>query len=157
MREEKKKKALSPVIATVLLVVLVIVSALIIFLWFRGFIGENTTKFGKDKSIVCLEVQFNAAYSPGGTLLFSNDGNIAIYGMYAKIIGSGGSRTINLGENPDWPPSGLNPGGSFSLNIGTEFDSAERVALMPILLGNKGESRETFTCDEKYAYIIELT
>ena len=47
MKEGIKKRGLSPVIASVLLILLVLVLASIIFLWARGFIGEQIEKFGE--------------------------------------------------------------------------------------------------------------
>ena len=43
----KDKRAISPVVATVLLIVLVLILAAIIFLWARGFVGEQVEKFGE--------------------------------------------------------------------------------------------------------------
>lgn len=58
MKEGVKKKGLSPVIASVLLILLVLVLASIIFLWARGFIGEQLEKFGQPIEESCRNINF---------------------------------------------------------------------------------------------------
>ncbi len=79
-----KKRGISPVIATVLLIAMVVVIGLIVFLWFRGMIEEEGTKFGKNVKLVCDDVNFEASYS-GGVLSILNIGNTPIYKMKIKI------------------------------------------------------------------------
>ena len=58
-----KKRGVSPVIATVLLISMVVIIGIIIFLWFRGMVGETVTKFGKNIELACEDVVFDASYS----------------------------------------------------------------------------------------------
>src|SRR3989344_3356293 len=113
----ERKKGVSPIVATVLLVALVIVTALIIFLWFRGFVGESVTKFGKNIELVCDEVKFDASYS-GSNFYISNNGNVPIFGMKVKITEGGSYETKDLSEmSAEWPDDGLTAGGAFSGDV----------------------------------------
>ena len=146
------KKGVSPVIATVLLIGIVIVLAAIIFMWFRGMTQEAIIKFEKNIELVCDDVKFAASYSEG-VLAVSNDGNVPIFQMKAKISGDGDYETKNLIDY-GWPDNGLNQGGIFSESV--DFVGANQVILSPVLIGKteKGGDR-TFACDEnRYGYEI---
>ena len=83
----ENKRALSPVIATVLLVMLVLVLAAIIFLWAKGFVGEQLQKRGQPIENICKEVSFNAQFvSSGDFIEITNLGNIPIYQFDIKSI-----------------------------------------------------------------------
>ena len=106
----KKKRGISPVIATVLLIAMVIVIGLIIFIWFKGMVGESVTKFGKNIQLVCDDVDFDASYSSSEeTLQLVNIGNVPIFKMNMKIFGARSHSTeeIEVGDG------GLNKGGTF--------------------------------------------
>ena len=151
MKKRRDKRGLSPVIATVLLVAMVVVIGLIIFLWFRGFQQEAVTKFGgKNIQLVCGDVSFDASFSDStNTLVVSNLANVPIYQMQAKIESSGRHDTKDLDESySGWPTSGLNQGGIASINVGTDFDSAEEVVLIPVLRGTSRSGEKTYVCDE---------
>jgi len=155
-----KKRGLSPVIATTLLIVLVIAIAVIVFLWFRGMVKMEATKFGKNVKLVCEDVVFTASYS-GGSLQISNNGNVPIYDMNVKKEGDGSYDTISLKNdilNSNWPTIGLNQGQAFSEDISSLIDTGtNKITLIPVLLGNTGEGEETFVCDEQYGYEIIIT
>jgi len=145
-----KKRGLSPVIATMLLVVIVIVIALIVFLWFRSITEEAITKFdGQNIRIVCEEVSFEADYD-NGQVFISNTGNVPIYQMKAKIYSTGSYSTETISEG--WPPKGLNQGEAFS---GAVVDNADKIILIPVLVGETEKGEKTYTCDERLGY--ELT
>jgi flagellin-like protein len=94
MRTISGKKGLSPVIATVLLISLAIVLVGIVFLWLRGFIGEQIEKQGKPIDSVCANINFEKEtelYEGYLDLRITNLGNIHIYGMDVKFIGGGES------------------------------------------------------------------
>ena len=132
------KKGLSPVIATVLLVALVLVLASIIYLWAGAFIPETIEKNGEIIESSCNNVVFDASYF-GGSLRIQNNGNIPIYGVrygaeefgsleYNDLIG-----TIASGGTRDWP-------------IG---ESADKIRVIPILLGEKSDGElAAFACEE---------
>jgi flagellin-like protein len=155
---KKNVKGLSPVIATVLLVTMVIVIALIVFLWIRGMTEEAITKFGdKNIQLVCGEVSFEASSSEN-ILYITNPGNVPIFGMNVKVIGTGYHETLDLREQSTWPQIGLNKGEAFSDS--TFIDSlgdANEIVLIPVLIGESKSGRKTYVCDEnQYGYQITL-
>ena len=152
-----RKKGLSPVIATVLLVAMVVVIGLIVFLWIRGFIEEPITKFGdKNIKLVCADVQFEASYS-GGDIYLSNLGNVPIFKVKLKIFNAKSHSTEDLSELlDDWPAEGLIQGSVISGDIYSKVIGAEKIILIPVLLGNSKEGKKTFTCEEQYGYEIIL-
>ena len=153
-----KKKALSPVIATILLIAIVMVIALILFVWFRGMVGDYGEKFGKNIQLSCGEVAMDASYS-GANVYISNTGNIPIFKINVKISKPGGYQTKYLSEMAsNWPSTGLKQGETFSADISSYTTDATSITLIPILIGtsSKGESKKTFVCDEKYGYELTL-
>lgn len=152
----RKKQGISPVIATVLLIAMVIVIGLIVFLWFRGMVEDEGTKFGKNVKLVCGDVGFDARYS-NETLYISNTGNVPIFEMKIKISAEGSHETKDLSKDfPDinWSGLGLSQGKAFSGNIGGVVGSAEKITLIPVLMGSSDEGRKTFVCEEQYGYEI---
>jgi len=152
MRDDKR--GVSPVIATVMLIAIVIVMGLIVFTWIQGIQEEAITKFdGQNVKVICEEVQFEASYS-GGFLALSNDGNVPIYQMQAKISGAGEYETILLGEEDgSWPPQGLTIGGTYAGSIsqpGTEM------VLIPVLVGVSGDTEKVHVCDERHGKEIVM-
>jgi len=147
---KNKKRGLSPVIATMLLVAIVIVIALIVFFWFKSITEEAITKFdGKNIRLVCEEVSFDADYD-GGQVFISNTGNVPIYQMKAKVYGAGSFTTMTISEG--WPEKGLNQGEAFSGSVG---DAADRIILIPVLVGETEKGEKTYTCDERLGYELE--
>lgn len=144
-----KKRGVSPVVATVLLIAIVIVIGLIVFMWFRGISEEAITKFdGTNIKLVCEEVMFSAAYSDG-YLSISNDGNVPIYQIKAKIEGKGSSETITLGQDDGtWPEAGLLIGMTYfgSVNV----YSGDKILLIPVLVGETSEGERAHTCDDRH-------
>jgi len=145
---DKNKRGISPVIATVLLIAMVIVSGLIVFLWFNGIVQEEGTKFGKNIKLNCPDVKFDASYV-NENLNILNTGNVPIYRMKARIFEEGGYETI---EVSNWPDEGLNKGAVFSGSINTA--NANKILLIPVLMGSSGEGRKTYTCEDQYGYEI---
>jgi len=150
------KKGVSPVIATVLLIAMVIIIGLIIFLWFKSIIGEESVKFGKSTELACQEVQFEASMQ-NNNLYVTNIGNIPIYNLKIKIIKDRGHLTKDMIEDEissNWG-LGLKQGETFSSTI-TDNDilSANKIVLIPILLGTVKNEEKAFTCNEEYGYEI---
>jgi len=157
---ENSKKGLSPVIATTLLVAMVVVLGLTIFLWFKGFSGENITKFGgTNVNLVCRDVQFESSYSDG-QLFISNIGNVPIFSFKIKTEGATGSDVYDIAETAvgDWPPSGLNIGGTFIGNIISITDGAQQITLIPVLIGtsDKDNTPKSHVCNEEFGEIINV-
>lgn len=144
---KKNKRGVSPVIATILLVAIVIVIALIVFMWFRSISEEAITKFdGTNVKLVCEEVSFDASYSEGFVYI-SNTGNVPVYKIKAKIESEGSYETIVLGESDNsWPQSGLLQGGTYA----GEITTAEKILLIPVLIGSTSEGEKAHTCDERH-------
>jgi len=154
-----KNKGVSPVIATVLLVSMVVVTGLIIFVWFKGMTQEAITKDlgtgDKNIELVCDDVRFDASYS-SGTLFISN-GDTPIFGMDLKIFEERSHRNIKIRDlsGANWPETGLGQAGTFSGSLGNELDSATKVILVPILIGNTKAGEKTHTCDgDRHGYEI---
>lgn len=148
-----KEKGVSPVIATVLLIAMVVAIGLIVFLWFRGIIQEEGTKFDKNVKLNCPDIDFESSYASGSkTLSVVNRGNVPIYRMRIKIFKSGGYDTKDLRDDIslDWPKLGLNQGGTFSTDISSEIVDAEKIVLIPVLMGSTSQGKKTYVCEEIY-------
>jgi len=153
----KTKKGVSPVVATVLLIAMVIVIGMIIFLWFRGFVEEEITKFGDENiKLACGKVKFDASYSEGN-LYISNTGTVPIFDLRLKISEEGEYATKDLRDFAlEWQKTGLNSGGTFSEDISYETMGADSIILIPVLLGSSESGERTFACDEEYGTEIIL-
>ena len=153
-----KKRGISPVIATVLLIAMIVVIGLIIFVWFRNIIQEEGTKFGKNVNLVCGDVKFDTDYDfYSGTLSIANNGNVPIFGMKIKISGEGSHKTKDLGEiSSNWPKLGLNQGGTFLGDIYSETSSADKIIIIPVLMGTSEGRKKIFICEEQYGQEIVM-
>ncbi len=149
------KRGISPVIATVLLIAMVVVIALIIFVWFRGMVGESVTKFEKNIKLVCDDVEFEASYS-GGTLYLVNLARPPIFKMNMKLSKAGGYTTeeINNDNYPGWDEIGLVEGGTFSGTV--DVGDSEKITLIPILIGTSAKGKKTYVCEGRYGQEINL-
>lgn len=144
----KNHRGISPVIATVLLIAMVVVIGLIIFLWFRGMVVEEGTKFGKNIKLNCPDVNFDASYSED-ILSIVNTGNVPIYQIRLKTFKQGSHK---LEELSNWPELGLNQGEAFSESIDTI--DVSKIVLIPVLMGSSGEGKKTYVCEDQYGYEI---
>ena len=152
LKEMENKRGISPVIATVLLIAMVVAIGLIVFMWFRGIVVEEGTKFGKNIKLNCPEVNFDASYSEAEEILsIVNRGNIPIYKMKLKIFKEGSYETEELSN---WPEIGLNEGGAFTEII--DVSDANKIILIPVLMGSSGEGKKTYTCEDQYGYEISI-
>jgi flagellin-like protein len=144
-RRVKKKRGLSPVVATVLLISMVVVLGLIIFLWLRGLVAEEATKFDKNVKLVCEDVEFSASYETG--VLTIENGNIPLYDLNIQYGSSGNYDSLSLRDSysESWG-SGLSEGGIFS-EIVTEISSSGEIVITPVLLGNLEEGKRIYQCD----------
>jgi len=148
----KNKRGISPVIATVLLIAMVVVIGLIVFLWFRGMIVEPGMKFGKNVKLNCPDVNFEASYS-GGILSIVNIVNVPIYRMKVKIFREGSHETKDLKDlSENWPELGLNHGGTFLDDIVSEVEGANKIIVIPVLMGSL---KKQYICEEQYG--VEIT
>ena len=157
LMEKMNRKGVSPVIATVLLVAMVVVLALIVFLWFKGLTKEAVTKFGGTNiELVCGDVSFSSEYN-NGILTISNDGNVPIYGMNAKIVRTGSYETKDIKDlTASWPSAGLKQGGIFSGDLSTQFSGAKQVTLIPVLVGTSQKGERVHACTEQNGQQLTL-
>ena len=145
MKKSDNKKGLSPVIASVLMILLVLVLAIIIFLWTRGFIGEQVEKFGKPIEGICSSVDFEVEVI-GNELEVVNRGNIDIHHLDIKLFKDGDSEISKFDFQID-------AGQAIKQNVNLEmFDRSEpdKIIIYPALIGNvQGKaSNKVFTCTD---------
>lgn len=117
-------------------------------------VQEGVTKFGKNIQLVCGDVDFDASYS-AGTLTITNNGNIPIYLVNVKITTGSSFVTKSITDlSSNWPKNGLNQGGIFSdtINVG----NADKVTVLPILIGTSTGGKKTFICEGQYGKEITL-
>ena len=153
-----KKRGISPVIATVLLIAMVVVVALIIFVWFRGMVGESATKFGKNIELVCEDVEFDAEYSSSSnTLSVVNAGQVPIFQLRVRITEGGGHTTEEIDEDSTgWDETGLGQGGTYSGSIDLEGLDPDKITVFPILIGTSKKGRKTYVCEGQYGEDIAI-
>ncbi len=137
------KKGVSPVIASGFMVLMVMVLASIVFLWARGFIGEQIEKFGEPIENYCSQVDFAVARYDS-ELEVLNRGNIDIRSLDVKKVRGGDSEFIQF-------PFQVDAGGSEMKHVTLEMKDGrvpDEIFVYPILVGNvKGENRNNvFTC-----------
>ncbi len=152
-----KKRGISPVIATVLLIAMVVVVALIIFVWFRGMVGESATKFGKNIELVCEDVEFDAEYSSSSnTLSVVNAGQVPIFQLRVRITEGGGHTTEEIDEDSTgWDETGLGQGGTYSETL-SGASNADKITVFPVLIGESSKGRKTYICEGQYGEDVSL-
>lgn len=141
----KDKRGLSPVIATVLLITLVLVLASIIFIWMRGFVSEQVTKFDKPAEQTCEKVSFTVNPIQSGTgyqLQLQNTGNIPIYNFDLKKIKSNGNSELELFK------ISLDPGESKQQEFNPGTSDIIKIIVYPDILGTLKDAKtnKMFTC-----------
>ncbi len=150
--KKREKTGISPAIATVLLASAVIVIGFIIFLWARGVVKEEGTKFGRNVKLVCPDVEFEASYE--GKDLSITNGNVPIYRMKLKIYSDGSYSTRQITETEGWGAFGLKQGERYNGEI-TFPTGSSKVLLIPVLIASSGSKETTYTCEDSY-YEIDL-
>lgn len=144
------KRAISPVITTVLLILIVIILAVIILLWARGFIKEKIMKFDAPIERSCENVKIQVALTDDArTISLTNQGNVALYKLGARLSGEGGSKIIES-TNKNFLQG-------FSGIISYDEDLTGKVEAVPILLGKTEKSGEVqqFPCPSDYWQTVE--
>ncbi len=145
MKRGVKKRGLAPVVASVLMVLLVLVLAIIIFLWARGFIGEQVEKFGKPIEEYCDQVAFEVSVYDN-ELEIRNTGDVDVKHLDIKKIRGGDSEmeTFNFQADAGESISGFM---DFKMSDGRMPEDGG-VIIYPALIGSiRGEgSKSIFTC-----------
>jgi flagellin-like protein len=150
MKKVVGKSGLSPVIATVLMILLVLVLAAMIFLWARGFIGEQIEKFGKPIEASCSELNFEVEKVEGTSGLDAlevvNRGDIDIFYLDVKKVSGGNSEMEKFGFPID---AGSSSKGDIDLTMSGGV-VPEKIIVYPALVGSTGSesSNQVFTCIE---------
>ncbi len=147
----KDKKAVSPVIATVLLIGITIALAGIVFIWAQGFVKEGAQKRGEPIERACDSVIFEADVSLNVSnqnqylLEVNNKANIPIYGFDVKKLGEGKVIVHEiLGQTID-------VGNSARIDLtSADVNSRDELLVVPILLGARGDVRESHTCADQF-------
>lgn len=143
MKRGFDRRGLSPIVASSLMILLVLVLAVIVFLWARGFLGEQVEKFGRPIEEYCSEVNFEATRD-GSTLELLNNGDVNIRHFDVKKFDGGSSEVSRLDFQ-------LDSGDSKSEYITIEMSDGsdpDRVVIYPALIGSirGGGSNSVFTC-----------
>ncbi len=147
------KKGLSPVIATILLISIALLLAAIIFVWAKSFVSEKAQKSGEAVELSCDDIEFEVEATLQGSNLhvnLVNKANIPLYGIEVRKEGLGSIKKV-----------GILTGGSGTINVGetkaidVQLDSGElivgdKIIIVPIILGESGEYKKAYTCDESY-------
>ena len=151
----KEKKGLSPVVATILLISLALILALIIYFYARGFIGEVPEKFGRDISLACADVDFDADVAFDGvtgdvSIDLINRGNIPLYGIEVRSKSDG---TISITKPFQ---TTISTGATAHITATPDeltASSGDDLILVPILLGTKNDQKQQYTCDDSFGVI----
>ncbi len=143
MKERVGKRGLSPVIASVLMILLVLVLAAIIFLWARGFVGEQIEKFGKPIENYCQNVKFDI-HRDGSRLEVVNKGNVDIKSLEIKMIKGGNSEVNKFNFQID---AGASASGYITFEM-SDGIIPDKIIVYPALIGEikGGGSHSIFTC-----------
>ena len=132
MKEGIKKRGLSPVIASVLLILLVLVLASIIFLWARGFIGEQIEKFGEPIEKTCKNVNFEVA-RVDNELEVLNKGDVNIRDLEIRMTKGGESKVKRFDFSV---AAGKFESGGFFFSMSDDGeDEPDTVIVYPVLVG----------------------
>ncbi len=143
MKRGVGKKGLSPVIASVLMILLVLVLAIIIFLWARGFIGEQISKFGKPIEETCGNINFDI-FRDGSELEIVNKGNVDIRHLDIKNFKGGDSEMHRFNFQIDAHDS-VRGYATLEMDDGSTPD---KIIAYPALIGKaqRSDSNSVFTC-----------
>jgi flagellin-like protein len=143
MKRGNNQKGLSPVVASVLMIMLVLVLAAIIFLWARGFVGEQIEKFGRPIEELCNSVDFEVEVV-GNELEVLNRGNVDIRHLDIKMFKGGDSKISKFDIQID---AGESARKTISLKM-EDGSIPDKIIIYPALIGSvrdKG-SNKIFTC-----------
>jgi len=149
-----KKKGVSPVVATVLLVAIAVVLAAIVFLWAKGFLAEKAQKFDEPIERSCTRVSFESEAIVSGNNLeigVVNRGNVPIYGMEIREKKIGSIRNVGVFETT------ISSGDTarFSAEVGN-IVAGDNIILVPMILGEIGGVKKSFTCDVVFGDNVEI-
>jgi hypothetical protein len=147
MIKKVSKRGVSPTVASVFLVLLMLVLAAIVFLWAKGFFGEQIDKFGGPIQKACDQASFEIS-KDGSELEILNTGNVDIHYFDIKFIKRGNSEIKKFGiETHAGRDAAVREYVTFEMEDGTTPD---QIIVYPVLLGTSRASGENnvFTCLE---------
>jgi len=138
---KKSKKAVSPVIVTMVLIMLAIILAVIVFVWARGYIGEQISKFNAPIADSCANVVMSGVVS-GNDVLVTNNGNVPLFKVGIRVKEPSGNSAI------EYIKVNLFQGSTLTITSSKTL-SGNNVDLIPVLLGRttKGSAGEYICLD----------
>jgi hypothetical protein len=156
MKKNMEKRGISPVIATVLLISISLILATIIFLWARGFVTEKTQKFETAIEFACDDIVFSAEVDTGSNEVFiNNKGNVPLYGIEIRERSLGSVKNVGVFE-----------GGTITVGDGAKIPFADlggfspvtnsNVIVVPIILGESGDSKKSHVCEEEFGELVTV-
>ena len=142
--DSKNKRGISPVVASVFMILLVMVLASIIFLWARGFVGEQIDKFGTPIEDSCAKVDLSINMYDN-ELEVLNRGNVDVRNLNIKRIHEGNSEVTLFASQID---SGATARGFVNLEMEDGMTMPDEIIAYPVLVGNVqgNERNNVFTC-----------
>ena len=143
----RKKKGLSPIIATVMLIALVMFLAVLIFIYFHGFLQEQVEKFGSPVENVCEDILFDVRLIEAGNAYLVemvNSGNVPITYFNVKQFYGGDSKLTAFSVSLDSGESASNYLPVFE----KDEQSPDKLILYPVVVGEvRGKQKnKPFTC-----------
>lgn len=150
-----QKRGISPIIATVLLISIALILAVIIFLWARSFISEKAQKFGEPIENSCESIKFDAEatfdeQNSELTIDVVNRGDVPIYGLEIRKKGLGSVEAVGVLNEQT-----ISNGETGTIKTPYTGASGDQIAFVPLILGEAGDVKKSYTCDEKYG--VETT
>jgi hypothetical protein len=159
---EYTKRGVSPVIATVFLILLVIIIGVIILIWYRSFIEEKAQKdlgSGRPEPLerACEYVEFTSEAKIVGSSLeisLGNNGNVPIYGVEVRKEGLASVDIIGVQKSRN---DAITSGDSETLSLDASGVSVgDEILIVPIVLGELGEYKKAYTCEEDFGMSVKL-
>jgi flagellin-like protein len=146
------KRGISPVIATLILISIAVILALIIFLWARSYISDQTIKLDKPINQVCDDIQFTAETILNGntlTVTLTNQANIPLYGVEVRKKSFTSVEPLDQGVKTF--EGSLREGSDTTFDIdltSDELKSGDNILVVPIIVGESNDNKKSYTCDD---------
>ena len=121
----QKVKGLEPIVAAVLLIVVAVIGAVLIYLWFAGYVTKTTSQAEQMAASEKLKIEAASLFNNGSaTLYVRNLGGDAVTLVTAYILRPG---TINPICDPETLTTTINPGALEK--VSTTFNSGDGCAI----------------------------
>jgi len=120
-------------------------------------IKTPVTKFEKNIALVCEDdISFTVTYTNGKLSIVN--GNTPLYGLKIRIYEGGDYSEQDIRDlDSSWPAGGLRQGGSWtSDDISLVLTDANRILIIPVLLGSSEDGKTAYVCDARTGVEKEL-